>query len=583
MERQMVMRPNAITTEVVRSKLEALDDEMLYLLYRSAYSTLMRESRDCSYQMTAPSGALVTDGSVRGQYAIEYLINNFSVQPNDIWISNHPYQTGVQHTPDLMVTVPVVHNGVQLGFSSTVAHKSDSGGALVGSVSMQSTEIFQEGLLLPFMKVGEFTDEGFELDDRIIRMISTNVRDPDLYIGDFRAQVGVSLVGRKRIQTIADEVGTDNLLAVYEEIQNLGERMIRRHLAGWTDGEITVEAFLDSDGVNRDRPVRYELKVTKVGSSIEFDFSGSDDQTVGPVNILPPYMEGYCIYPSLLSMTDPTTTFNSGICRAVKVIERPGSVFNPHFPAPVGATTTVSYRVTDMVLEALSYFAMDRAVGNSGGAGGSTALLWQNRDGARSSRSMQYEVLMTAQGAASGHDGCSGTGANFYNSPLTPIEILEAQFPVRIERFELIKDSGGPGKFRGGLSYRRQYVCLAPATLNRRADRGKFPAKGIHGGKPGSLHRLILNPFTEEEKQVPIAGRYEFAVGESFMGEGAGAGGYGDPMERDPLAVVRDVASEYVSKESAERDYGVVLFEDGSVDESKTAAVRASSRVTDSP
>ena len=187
------MQLDAMTTEVVRSKLEALGDEMLYLLYRSAYSTLMRETRDCSYQMTAPSGALVTDGSVRGQYAIEYLNSHFDVQPNDIWISNHPYHTGVQHTPDLMVTVPVVHDGVDLGFSSTVAHKSDSGGALVGSVSMLSTEIFQEGLLLPFMKLGEFTDNGFDLDDRILRMIATNVRDPDLYLGDMRAQIGVTL------------------------------------------------------------------------------------------------------------------------------------------------------------------------------------------------------------------------------------------------------------------------------------------------------------------------------------------------------------------------------------------------------
>ena len=574
------LRPDAMTTEIVRTKLETLGEEMLYLLYRSAYSTLMRETRDCSYRMTSPTGALVTDGAVNYQFAVENLLNLHSFEENDIWIANHPYQIGVQHTPDLMVIVPVFHNGTHVAFSCATAHKSDSGGALVGSVSMLSTEIYQEGLLLPLMKLGESTESGYNLDDRIIRMISANVRDPDLYIGDMRAQIGVTLVAKQRIQALAESVGIETLLAVYGEILDHGERKMRRHLSEWEDGEITVESFLDSDGITRDCPVRYELTVRKFGDSITLDFSGSDDQTTGPVNMLPPYMEGFSIYPSLLAMTDPSALFNSGMRRPVSVITREGSVLNPRLPAPVGATTTVAYRTTDLVLEALGHFAPERAAANGGGAGGSTALLWRTPRGSKGSRAMQYEVLATAQGATNVSDGCSGTGALFYNNPTTPIEILELQFPVRIERFELIKDSGGPGKQRGGLSYRREYRCLAPAMLNRRADRGKFPGKGIHGGKPGSVAKLFLNPDSESEQKVAIAGRYEFLAGESFMGEGAGGGGYGDPFARDPHAVVRDVALGYVSLDSAETDYGVVFDKNGELDPVATAERRQNGEIT---
>lgn len=574
------VRPDAMTTEIVRTKLETLGEEMLYLLYRSAYSILMRETRDCSYRMTTPTGALVTDGAVNYQFAVENLLNLHSFEENDIWIANHPYQIGVQHTPDLMVIVPVFHNGTHVAFSCATAHKSDSGGALVGSVSMLSTEIYQEGLLLPLMKLGESTEGGYNLDDRIIRMISANVRDPDLYIGDMRAQIGVTLVAKQRIQALTESVGVDTLLGVYEEILDHGERKMRRHLSQWENGEITVESFLDSDGITRDRPVRYELTVRKQGDSIMFDFSGSDEQTDGPVNMLPPYMEGFSIYPSLLAMTDPSALFNSGMRRAVSVITREGSVVNPRLPAPVGATTTVAYRTTDLALEALGHFAPDRAAANGGGAGGSTALLWKTPRGAKGSRAMQYEVLATAQGATNVSDGCSGTGALFYNNPTTPIEILELQFPVRIDRFELITDSGGPGKHRGGLSYRREYRCLAPAMLNRRADRGKFPGKGVHGGKPGSVAKLLLNPNTDQEQKVAIAGRYEFLAGESFMGEGAGGGGYGDPLERDPQAVVRDVVLGYVSHGSAETDYGVVLDKNGMLDPIATAERRKQGEIT---
>ncbi|HVB04961.1 MAG TPA: hydantoinase B/oxoprolinase family protein [Acidimicrobiales bacterium] len=567
------MTADAVTTELIRSKVNSLSEEMLYLLYRSAYSTLMRENRDCSFLATTPSGDLLTEGPHYYRFAIHNLLSRMEPRDGDIFITNHPYESGVQHTPDLLVMVPVFHAGVHIGFSCATAHKSDVGGAVVGSASSQSTELFQEGLLLPIIRFGHFTEDDFELDENVIRIISTNVRNPDLFLGDMRAQIGVTRVGRERLEELAAHYGAEALLEAFEEILNAGERMMRHHLAGWPDGSVTVEGFVDDDGIHRDRPVRFEFVVTKEKDSITFDASGSDDQTRGPVNMQQGYMEN-AVFGGLLSVTDPSASYNDGMRRPVRVITRLGSVFQPHFPAPVGAATIVSHRVWDMVLEALGHFVPAEAVANGGGSGGTLALLWEGEAQSVTSRAMQYEILGTGLGASASGDGCDGTSASGQNMPLTPIEILETQFPVRIRRFELIEDSGGPGEFRGGMSYRREYECLAPATLNRRADRGKFSARGINGGLPGSLGRLILNAGAPDERELAPAGTYHLERGETFTVIGSGAGGYGHPTARDPEAVRRDVVLGDVSRAAAEEYYGVVVDRGGEVDHEATARRR---------
>jgi len=560
---------NPVVTELIRSKIDSLSDEMLHLLYRSAYSTLMRESRDCSYLATTHRGELVTGGHLHYRFALQNLMASHAIADGDIYITNHPYQAGVQHTPDLMVMLPVYLNGRHIAFSCTTAHKSDVGGAVVGSASMTSTDLFQEGLLIPILKIGHIEGQGFELDENILSMISNNVRNPDLFIGDMRAQIGVTLVGRERICKIAELYGVEALFDSYEAMLDYSDRTLRRSLERWPDDSVTVEGFLDNDGVNLDTPVRYELTVTKSGDTIVFDFSGSDDQTDGPVNMQKPYMEG-AVFGALLAMTDPSAGFNDGMRRPVEVIVREGSVFSPHFPAPVGAASVVNHRLQHLIQEALGHFAPEKAVANGGGSGGTLALLWSDDLGGKTSRSMQYEVLGTGGGAWNGHDGTDGTGP----LGITPVEILEFQFPMRIKRFELIEDSGGAGEFRGGCSYRREYECLAPATLNRRADRGRFPAHGIAGGHPGSLSRFVLDSGTADERAVPIAGNYQFAAGDSFMVEGSGAGGYGDPLRREIAAVARDLAIGRVSRRSATDDYGVVFDAAGEIDPEATAEHR---------
>ena len=302
--------------------------------------------------------------------------------------------------------------------------------------------------------------------------------------------------------------------------------------------------------------MRFELTVTKSGDSLTFDFTRSDDQTRGPVNMQRSYMEN-AVFGGLLAMTNPSASYNDGMRRAVQCLTRKGSVFEPNFPAPVGAATIVSHRVWDLVLEALGHFVPGEAVANGGGSGGTLALLWSDPAGSATSRSMQYEILGTGLGASSDQDGCDGTSASGQNMPITPIEILETQFPMRIRRFELIEDSGGAGEFRGGMSYLREYECLAPATLNRRADRGKYPGHGIDGGREGSLGRLVMNAGTEREREVPPAGTYHLEAGETFAICGSGAGGYGDPHRRDAAAVApRRARTAGVSKRRGGRSTG---------------------------
>lgn len=566
-------------TELVRSKLDATCSELRQLLVRSAYSTLMRESRDCTVLILSPDGDVVTPSEAL-QHAATYrffvkeILSRFEPRDGDIFLSNHPYEAGVYHTPDLAVAMPVFSGGRRIGFSCSIAHKSDAGGAVVGSASAQATEIFQEGLLLPVMRAGQ----GGEVCSHVLDIIRANVRSPDLYFGDMRSQLGVTRLGCERLLALDSAVGTPALLGAYEQTLEQGERSLRHLLRQWSGGVAEAEGFVDSDGVDRDRPVRYHLKVQVDDGRIIFDGTASSDQTRGPVNMPVPYVES-CIFFGLLGLTDPTLPFNDGMRRVVDIRLREGSVLSPGFPAPVGAATVVHHRLIDTVIEALAPFAPSMAAANGGGSGGTLAVSWaQASTGGGGSRALQYEVLGSATGGMDGQDGCSGTGASGVNLAVAPIEVLEAQFPVRIRRFELIPDSAGPGKYRGGLSYRREYEFLAGGEVNRRSDRERFPGKGIFGGEGGRPGRLLLGKPGGEPQPVPGAGRYSLSAGDRLIVEGAGAGGYGDPMSRDPHAVAADVRDGYISAAAALEDYGVVLSGVGVPDEAQTASVRSHRR-----
>lgn len=553
---------DVVTVGMLKSNLEALLDEMYGLLVRSAYSTIMRESRDCSCLVLDDRGRVVLTTAGNYSHAPSYrrivanILNKFGrdgLHEGDVIITNHPYLGGVPHTPDLGVVVPVMHEGELVAFSCSIAHKPDFGGSVPGSASSSATELYQEGFLLPPTKLYDAGEYQQPIEDILV----ANVRHPDLVLGDARAQIGTTRVAAERVVALVRRYGLDRLRPTFDELLRIAADRVRAVLRSWPDGTVTVEGFLDDDGVRLDVPVRFCVQVTVSGDTIQFDFSGSDDQTRGPVNVPPQYVEMATFY-ALLAMTDPELAFNDGLRDVVSLTFREGSVLSPQMPAPVGAATVCSYRLTDILLEALGHFRPDGAVAQSGGSGGAMAISWQ--PGSPEERPLlQYEIFGTGLGGRHGLDGVDGVAGHATNIGIAPIEILETQFPLRVRRFELIQDSAGPGEFRGGLSYRRDYEMLRPAALNRRADRMRFPGEGVLGGRPGKTGRLILNPGSPDEQTLRGSGQHRFEAGSVVRFEGAGAGGLGDPWRRDPQAVVQDVRAGYVSTEAARDAYGVII------------------------
>jgi N-methylhydantoinase B len=261
-----------------------------------------------------------------------------------------------------------------------------------------------------------------------------------------------------------------------------------------------------------------------------------------------------CVFYALIGALDPKLHFNDGMREVVRFKYAPATVTNASPPAPVSSYQSANLRLVDAILEALAHFAPKRAVAHSG-ASGAMAISWKG-GGRPGQPTLQYEILGSAYGGGNGNDGASAVAPHLSNLHITPIEILESEFPCRITAFEMVQDSGGAGEFRGGLAFRRKYELLQDASVVRRYDRARFPPGGVAGGKAGRPSRFVIRLGAPDEETTPASGRYELRAGESFMLEGAGGGGYGEPGKRDSAALKRDIAEGYVSPAAAVREYG---------------------------
>ena len=567
----------AFNTEIIRTKFQSMVDEMNVLLARSAYSTLMRESRDCSYEFLDAEGRLLgPPGSIIHGYSFQHFIRSVwrvygrdDIKPGDIYISNHPYESFVHHAPDLAVMTPVFYEGELVAYSCSAAHKPDFGGAMPGSSYSRATELIQEGFLLPIVR---YARRG-KIFDEFTRIIQTNVRSPHLVLGDMNSQIGITRAAAKRIVGLLDRFGKKAVLDAFTSTLDGTEKLFREYLSEWKDGSFSGEAWLDDDGSGTGDPVRLFVTITKKGSEIEFDFNGTDPQTRGPANMVISVVKGSVTF-ALVSLIDPNFPFNDGMWRAVKLTFSDRSVVSPEYPSPVGNCTQSMHRLMDLLVEVLGKFQPEKGVAHSGGSGGTLALSWPTGVVGPHPYT-HYEILGSATAGSNQGDGESGIATNSSsNLFLAPIEIVENAAPVRLRRFEMVPDSGGPGKYRGGLSYRRVYEVLASAKLNRRADRVKLPSLGSDGGSPGRTGEFALHPGTVREEHFGGSGFYDLEAGDTFAVAGSGAGGYGDPFERDVEAVLEDVRAGWVTVESAASAYGVVIA-GGVVDAAATKALRS--------
>jgi N-methylhydantoinase B len=547
---------DVITTQVLLGKISALTDEMHYHFYRSGYSTIIRESRDFSCVILDRTGGLIVAPPMFFHAPVyKHLVartleiyGEDGLRDGDVFVCNHPYEGGLPHVSDMAFIAPIFAGGALVGFSGSIAHKADIGGTNPGSTSASSTEIYQEGLLLPPVRI----ETGGVIDRDMERLILANSRQPELVQGDMRAQIAATRMGVDRIGELCERFGADVVTGAFAAILKRASAELTRSIAALPDGVSQAVGHMDDDGVEHDRPVKFAVTITKAGDAITFDFSESDRQAKGPVNLRPSMVEA-CVFYSLIGCLGPDLVFNDGMRDAVTFIYAPDTVTNASPPAPVSSYQKANLKLVDVILEALARFRPERAIANSGSSG-SIAISWLG-GGRAGQSSLQYEIFSSAYGGGNGHDGCSAVATHLSNLHITPIEILESEFPCRITEFSLIPDSGGGGQFRGGLSFRRIYELLQDAMVTRRYDRARIPPKGLEGGEDGHASRFVIRAGSENQEETPASGRYALKAGEKFLLECAGGGGYGHPRRRDPDALTQDIAEGRVTAKAAENIY----------------------------
>ena len=566
-----------VTMQVIRYALEQIADEMGYTLVRTGRSTIITEIKDISCVVTDVRGQTIAQAhhnpSLLAGFEItmKELVAAYGpddLAPGDVIITNDPYKGG-QHIMDLYAIAPAFHDGALIGFVGNIAHHSDLGGVAAGGVAGGVREIYLEGLRLPMVKLYK---AGVE-DREIAAIIANQIRVPDKTLGDIRAQVSSLMVGTGRLDRLFGRYGRDTVEQASRDLLDYSERRLRIGLAGLPDGSYAAEDFIDDDGVN-DRPIRIAVRVVIDGERVTVDLSGSDPQAEGNTNSTLANTHA-AIYYVLIAVVDPGVPPNSGCYRPVEVIAPPGSIVNPLPPAAVAARTNASQKIVEAMLKALAPVVPERVT--AGSHGQITTCGFGGRDPATGAPFIYTDIQGGGSGARPFRDGRDGQDSHLPRFMNTPVEVVEKDFPVRIERYAFIPDSGGAGTFRGGLAIRRDIRMLADGvSFARYGDRQKFAPHGLFGGLPGTMGAFVLNPGTESERRLASKGLEMLAADDLVSLRLPGAGGYGDPLERDLAAIDADLRDGKISPESAARDYRVVVDgETGGVDIAATAALRA--------
>ncbi len=565
-----------ITLGVIWGALNSIAVEIGTTVHRTAYSEQAREGQDFSVAVFDRHGRMVAQGPYSPGHmgAMSFAVRNAlaahpveTLEPGDAILLNDPL-LGSGHFPDFFVTQPVFHHGHLIGFVVNIVHHTDVGGQRPGSQGVVGIlDYFQEGLRLPPTKVWRRYQE----DAGVVGIIAANTRTPDRVLGDLRAQRSALRVGEQRLIELVERYGRDTVFAAMDEMIARTEAAMRAAIAGIPDGVYRFEDFLDDYGPGTD-PLRVLVTVTVAGDGMTIDFTGSSPQTPSGLNSYINYTRSYS-YAAAKCLTDPLAPMNEGALRPVTVVAPEGSFLNPRPPAGGGPRALICYRIFEAVLGALAPALPERVAAAASHMANPT---FGGYDRARGRRFVAYELVLSGTGARATRDGCEGMAWAF-NASNIPVEAQEARHPIVVERFALIPDSGGAGRFRGGCGVRRDMRFLADdGLLTNLTDRQRFAPWGLFGGRPGARGRTVINPGPGE-RVVHGKASCEFAYGDVISFQQSGAGGYGDPLEREPARVLEDVLDEYVSLEAARRDYGVVITGTGldlRVDEAATAELR---------
>ncbi len=565
-----------IRLELLKNAFAAISDEMAATVVRTARSYVIKEAMDFSTGLIDAKGNLISQGLCLPMHmgsfppTIATILRRFEgdMHEGDVYITNDPYVGGGTHLPDIYVFKPIYFEGALLGFAAAIGHQTDIGGRVAGGNACDNTEIYQEGLRLPPVRL--FSAGVINQD--LMAILCLNVRLPDKVSGDVMATVAACTRGERGMQGLARRYGVQVLCAGMQHLLDYTEKMTRSELAALADGEWTFDDFLDDDGFSDD-PIRIRCRITKTGDALLIDFSGSSAQVRGSIN-LPFSMTQSCAYACVRCIMDPHLPTNTGFMRAVTVTAEPGSVVHPTTPAPVAARGLTAMRATEAIWGALASMLPGKvfACGAQGDFGVTIAGYDQSQ--------MPFVLLEFLFGTWGGrpnkdtNDGLSSLAVNYSNSP---IEVVEGEQPVRIEHYGFRADSGGAGKHRGGVGMVRTYrlTGVPEAVLQVRSDRQKFQPYGLQGGHSGAFAANYLTGVSGERTKLPGKFMRTFLRGELYEAILAGGGGWGDPLTRDAQQVLEDVIDGKVSAAAAAAQYGVLITAGGaSVDLAATQAAR---------
>jgi N-methylhydantoinase B len=541
---------NVLRLEVLWNRLLAVVDEQQVTLMRTAFSTVVRESQDLACGVFDSRGNMVAQsltGTPGHINAMATGVRHFlkavppaSLVPGDVLITNHPWLTAGQIN-DMTVLTPVFHRDRVIGYFASCCHSPDIGGRVYGA---SATEVYEEGLRIPIMHLFRAGQPNADL----VALIRANVRVPDETIGDLYAQAACNDVGARDLVRFLAEFGLDEMDTLADAIIERSEKAMRDAIAALPDGAYTNENW--ADGFDRE-PVHIVVTVTIAGDQVTIDFTGSSDQMANGLNVVLNYTHAYASF-AMKAAVNPEVPHNEGAFRPVRVTAPEGSIFNCREPAAVAARHLLGHMIPATVFGALVQAMPGKLM--AGGADASWLTVWR---GTWPASDRLFTFTLFQSGGAGARAGKDGLQTNGFPSGVAgvPAEIFESRTPLVMHRKQLVTDSGGAGRFRGGMTQAAEvsYRGHGHWGVSTLIERTRFPGAGLAGGRPGSLGSFHLDsgeqPPAKRLVPLPLGARVNLVL--------PGGGGYGDPRLRSPEAVLRDVVDGYVSIEAAAREYGV--------------------------
>jgi N-methylhydantoinase B len=551
------------TYEIVRDTLYSICEEMMTELRKICISTVIREAQDCATAITDASGRLIAQSTgTPGHYnsiptAVKGILQKFpaaGMSEGDVLLTNDPWLCA-GHLPDVVIVTPLFFRGKVFAFAATIGHQLDMGGKNPGSTTANTTEIYQDGLQLPPLKI---VSRG-EPQTGIFDIIRENGRLPDVVIHDIESEMTVNAHGGSRLVTLCQKYGPQVILECFDRSIRASETLLREEIDRIPDGSWSWEDYVEDDGVT-DVPLVVRATVKVQGNDLYVDFAGSAPQARGGINMTPSFRDSYT-HLAIRCFLDPKIPHNEGCFVPIHISAPPGTIVSPLRPAGIGGRSVLISRVADVVIACLSQAMPNRAVGGYGGCNAQPVLSGSNPVTGR-----DYILLDSSWGGLGGRHGKDGVTCLSFpqNVGNHPIEVIEAFYPLQIERYAIRPDSEGPGEFRGGFGSIKDYRLLAPARLQVPGDRTKLPPFGLQGGGSAVLTHYLLERGGEE-LELKTKREYLLEAGDLLSVRTPGGGGLGDPLARAPDRIAEDLTLGYISAEHAANAYGVVVEDAESV------------------